>query len=158
MACPYFFMGSAPSALGIRVFMVGALMFANCVPKPIPQGLPITDTQGVPVQIKGPGDGPPAAEALSLFTSTSSWQEGAEGNSPAAVKVLSPFTNAPPALAGRHRGQCNYSLTAVKALFSKGGGWPAGERPSCKLMCACVLGLCAFRRGGLGGNAPVRGV
>ena len=122
MACPYFFMGSAPSALGIGVFMVGALMFANCVPKPIPQGLPITDTQGVPVQIKGPGDGPPAAEALSLFTSTSSWQEGAEGNSPAAVEVLSPFTNAPPALAERHRGQCNYSLTAVKALFSKGGG------------------------------------
>ena len=122
MACSYFFMGPAPSALGFGVFMVGALMFANCVPKPIPQGLPITDTQGVPVQIKGPGDGPPAAEALSLFTSTSSWQEGAEGNSPAAVEVLSPFTNAPPALAERHRGQCNYSLTAVKALFSKGGG------------------------------------
>ena len=117
---PLLFYGICPLCFG--VFMVGALMFANCVPKPIPQGLPITDTQGVPVQIKGRGDGPPAAEALSLFTSTSSWQEGAEGNSPAAVKVLSPFTNAPPALAGRHRGQCNYSLTAVKALFSKGGG------------------------------------
>ena len=34
MACPYFFLGSALSALEIGVLMVGA--FRNCVPKPIP--------------------------------------------------------------------------------------------------------------------------
>ena len=34
MACPYFFLGSVPSALEVGVLMVGALQI--CVPKPIP--------------------------------------------------------------------------------------------------------------------------